>query len=532
MVNEYKTIFGKYVLDSLTRSMYENSKTIYRELVQNSADAIDRAVIAGILKNRTDGFINITLEKKSRKIIIEDNGLGIQANEVLSKLMNIGDSDKDKEVDKGFRGIGRLGALGYCETLIIETSYQGETIKNVVSWAAKELMSSLDDKNKEGAAELFQRVATQKVENENVESHYFRVTLENVNDESLLDKHVIKDYLSFVAPVPFDRCFLFKNKIYEYVKEHHYPLDEYTIYLNTEQICKAYTTIIYEGNERSKKRIDELSDLEFFNFDSPDGKPLLWGWYGISSFTKQIPPKGNLARGLRLRKTNIQIGDSQCLINLHREQRGNFYFVGEVHALHPALYPNARRDYFFENEITKSFETSLSNFFHTDLYNLYYFSQKIRSAQNQIQKFVQFNKTYEEKSRKTGFKDKDEAQQYEQQFKELKTKAEKAKNTITRIASDLPEESPPKKKVFKKLSKGKTPKVEHIKPPIKQEEKKIKFVFDDLSSLNRHERKLVARVFSVVDRCLPDKELVENIRLQIIEEFKHSNGKKQKDPSP
>lgn len=520
MVNEHKTTFGKYVLDSLTRSMYENSKTIYRELVQNSADAIDRAVQAGILEKRDDGVINITIEKHNRTIIIEDNGTGIQANDVLPKLMNIGDSDKDKETDKGFRGIGRLGALGYCDRLTIETSYHGETIKNVVSWAAKELMSSLDDKNKEGAAELFQRVASRKVENEDAALHYFKVILEGVNDDILLDKHEIEDYLSLTAPIPFDRAFLLKNQIYDYVQTHNLPLDEYLIYLNTEQVCKPYTTIIYEGNEQNKKRIDEISHLEFFQFDAGHGEPLVWGWFGISSFTKQIPPNGNLARGLRLRKANIQIGDSMCLVKLHRETRGNFYFVGEVHALHPALYPNARRDYFFENAITAKFETLLKEFFHTELYDLYYFSQKVRSAQNNIQKFVKFNDEYKDKSQNTGFKDKEEAQKYEHQFGDLKKNAEKAKNYLKKVVSELPDVSSPKQKVFKKLAKQKTPAVEHINPPAQTEGKKLKFVFDDLSTLTRSERKLVARVFAVVDRCLPDKSIVENIRLKIYEEFK------------
>ena len=34
---------GKYVIDSLTRSMYEDSRCIYREYIQNAADQIDLA---------------------------------------------------------------------------------------------------------------------------------------------------------------------------------------------------------------------------------------------------------------------------------------------------------------------------------------------------------------------------------------------------------------------------------------------------------------------------------------------------------
>lgn len=58
-------------------------------------------------------------------------------------------------------------------------------------------------------------------------------------------------------------------------------------------------------------------------------------------------------RGLRLRKGNIQIGDENTLITqkFFKEERGNFYFVGEIFAVSPLLIPNARRDYFnFNNE--------------------------------------------------------------------------------------------------------------------------------------------------------------------------------------
>ena len=34
---------GKYVIDSLTRSMYEDSRCIFREYIQNAADQIDLA---------------------------------------------------------------------------------------------------------------------------------------------------------------------------------------------------------------------------------------------------------------------------------------------------------------------------------------------------------------------------------------------------------------------------------------------------------------------------------------------------------
>ena len=56
------------------------------------------------------------------------------------------------------------------------------------------------------------------------------------------------------------------------------------------------------------------------------------------------------------------------------------YFIGEVHAIHEFLKPNARRDYFNENETSKQLEAELEYFFKETLYNLYYFASNVRSA--------------------------------------------------------------------------------------------------------------------------------------------------------
>src|SRR4051794_18907760 len=107
---------GKDVIESLTIGMYEDSKFIYREYIQNAADSIDKAVKTGLIL-RKEGKIFITIEPDRRRIVIEDNATGISVEQVIEKLMNIAQSTKEFGVDKGFRGIGRLGGLGYCNRL-------------------------------------------------------------------------------------------------------------------------------------------------------------------------------------------------------------------------------------------------------------------------------------------------------------------------------------------------------------------------------------------------------------------------------
>lgn len=48
--------------------------------------------------------------------------MGIPAEMFVKKLTDIADSQKDRTKEKGFRGIGRLAGVGYCDTLIFKSS--------------------------------------------------------------------------------------------------------------------------------------------------------------------------------------------------------------------------------------------------------------------------------------------------------------------------------------------------------------------------------------------------------------------------
>ena len=70
---------------------------------------------------RNDGAVKVTLDGRERSLRIEDNGIGVPNDEVVATLCSLGCSDKDGVNSRGFRGIGRLGGMGYCEHLRFET---------------------------------------------------------------------------------------------------------------------------------------------------------------------------------------------------------------------------------------------------------------------------------------------------------------------------------------------------------------------------------------------------------------------------
>jgi HSP90 family molecular chaperone len=64
MDKNYKTVIGKDVIESLTIGMYDDSRFIYREYIQNAADQIDKARQQGLVE---DGEIHISLLNLKKK---------------------------------------------------------------------------------------------------------------------------------------------------------------------------------------------------------------------------------------------------------------------------------------------------------------------------------------------------------------------------------------------------------------------------------------------------------------------------------
>lgn len=514
MDNLKNPIIGKDVIESLTLGMYEDSRFIFREYVQNSADQIDKAVAEKLL-DINEGEIHITIEASKKIITIDDNATGIPQDQVSPILRNIAQSTKIRGEHKGFRGIGRLGGLAYCKRLIFETSFKGEKIKSILTWDADKLKQILNNrKEKEDASSVINEVTTLRIEKEDSNLHYFKVILEGVSNDILLDSKEIQKYLSMVAPIPFSTSFIFRNRIYTELKREKIKLDEYKVYLNTEQLFKGYSTYIYDGEEPNKRKVDELIDIVFFKEEDKQKKILYWGWYVVSTLNRQIPSV-NYCRGFRLRKSNIQVGDEFTLIKLHRDRRFNFYFFGEIHGLNKELIPNSRRDYFTENDICLDFEKNLKTYFHTDIYQLCYRASEINSSLRKIEDLKKLEEEFNRKS-KIGFTDKKEAQELKSKFDKKKEEALKAKRKIEKIEEDANTNATESvSKILSKVVKpGTMEKVETLVLPKTTSKPKLRA--DNLSKLSSSQKELLGKIYSII-RDVLDEETSENL-IQKIEE--------------
>ena len=145
------------------------------------------------------GEVQITIDSISRRITIEDNATGVSTKDILQFLGDVANSQKDRTQRKGFRGIGRLGGLGYCDKLIFETTYGGETVKTKMVLDAKQLKKIIKDKQeKSDAATVISVITSLEEFTEAKDAHYFKVILENVTNEKVLDLKSVSEYLSMV----------------------------------------------------------------------------------------------------------------------------------------------------------------------------------------------------------------------------------------------------------------------------------------------------------------------------------------------
>lgn len=521
---------GKNILENLTTGMYLDSKVVYREYVQNACDQIDKAIDSGIVTPEL-AEVTIFIDQKKRYVSIEDNATGVREKDFVTQLGDIANSDKKIGVDKGFRGIGRLCGLAYCRTLVFTTSYAGESVASRMSFDAKLMREMLISDKKYTVDQILDAIVTTEPYTEEKDKHYFKVELIDINPENtdLLDTAGVRDYLSFVAPVPYTNKFCYRYDIYGHAKKLGFTIDEYKVTVNGAQLFKEYKTRLYEGADNARKSYDEVFGVEFKNFY--DGKTLIaWAWYGLCRFEKAIPKALNPMYGFRLRQGNIQIGDNTAVASLFKEDRGNSYFIGEIFTVDKNLIPNSQRNYFNETPARICLEEQLRVFFYDELHRLYHVANETKNHYKKLEDYNDAVAKLQEKHAK-GFVDKKEQSRMEAKVEDArkkkdaaKKKLEKTVETLTTSSTLTPEQRVQKEiqyKFEKKNIPSATQKAEKKEMEIveQKEQKKSKYFTDNLSKLDKSKRKLVGQIMGIVSQIAPEN-IAEEIQAAIEKEFR------------
>lgn len=353
-------VVGKDILDLLAGSMYLDPLNIYREYVQNAADAIDEARDQGL------GFtelpdVEITFNQQDRVVKIRDQGVGVSTNEFVRRLTTIGSSQKRGKKLRGFRGVGRLSALGYCQELIFRSRAEGDKKVSELRWDGRILREKMRDQDFEGGlAELVQAAtSTNFLSGDDYPSRFFEVEMRKISrvrNDILLNEDIVRNYLSQVAPVPFSNEFKFRQKIQSHLEAHGIRAPIH-IEINDgkgQVFHRARNDIILRETVSTP-----VSSIELVEYCGSDGEICAIGWIGDHAYAGSIPKRHGLG-GIRLRAGNIQIGDELILAEIFPETRFAGWAIGDIHVISPKILPNGRRDEFEPSAYYSHFQTELA----------------------------------------------------------------------------------------------------------------------------------------------------------------------------
>lgn len=348
------SLVGADILNLITTGMYHTPLAIYREYIQNAADAIEASECP------ENGRIEIEIDTGKRNLRIRDNGPGLTHIQAKRDLIPIARSRKKRGVDRGFRGIGRLAGLAFADKVRFRTRTRGMRSITEIAWDGTTLRANAaDGANPQGIIERCVTVSI--VDAGGWPDHFFEVEVEHVARHAagrILNREAVRKYIGEVGPVPLSEEFPFKAEVEGMFANDYQPLTlDIRIGGEHEPVRRRHGPDLKFSVERTGRFVD-LEPVRVPAADSNEDAAI--GWIAHSSYMGAIPKELGV-RGLRLREGNIQIGGEKVLDPLFREERFNRWCVGELHIVDKRLLPNGRRDYFEPGPHMRQVENQLES---------------------------------------------------------------------------------------------------------------------------------------------------------------------------
>ncbi len=141
----------KQLLHLMIHSLYSNKEIFLRELISNASDACDKLRFEalqndGLFEGDSELAVHIDFDKDAGTLTIEDNGIGMNRDDVINHLGTIaksgtaeflsklsGDQKKDSQLIGQF-GVGFYSAFIVADKVTVETRRAGEAADAAVRW--------------------------------------------------------------------------------------------------------------------------------------------------------------------------------------------------------------------------------------------------------------------------------------------------------------------------------------------------------------------------------------------------------------
>jgi hypothetical protein len=339
---------GSFLLESLTTGMYIEPRDCIREYVQNGLDAIESARSSRVLRP-DDGTITVYVENDRIRIV--DDGIGIAAENVWETLTSIGASKKELRRNAGFRGIGRLAGIAYCEALEFRCKSKGEEAASVLRFDAVAIREALSKGESDVEGAFRASISMRDPEPAPIEQHGVEVRMIGIVDAppELQSVGGITEYLSTVAPIDYRDGWSGRRTVLDHAVRAGIPVPVVSLFIGTgETDLQPVHKPIPDSTIAGKGRSTRLTDIRFFAGGDVPGRRW-WGWYADTPLYGQIVD-ANVA-GIRVRVRNIALDGTDIMTRIFLKRGPSFgrlvqWHVGEIFVEATKVIPNARRDGF------------------------------------------------------------------------------------------------------------------------------------------------------------------------------------------
>ena len=351
-IHETPALSGAGLLGIVTTGMYDDPLSMYREYIQNAADAVTGIELHG------NARVDIMIDVSERRVRLRDNGPGLSHKDALERLLPIGRSRKILGVDRGLRGVGRLAGLAFAKTVSFATRACGDQSVTRITWHGERL-PELTPTESELEQAILDCVDVETLPGSDFPEHFFDVEVKDVARHSaglLLNRDAVRNYIGEVCPVPMSPGFTFGERVKGLFDGAEVPL---TLKVILEGDLTPVERPYGESIRLSTNKEADFTEFQVVRIPSVEGNgEAAVGWVAHSSYLGAIP-KEQRVRGIRVRVGNIQIGGEGVFDDLFAEERFNRWCVGELHILDSRIVPNARRDYFQPGPHLRNLENQL-----------------------------------------------------------------------------------------------------------------------------------------------------------------------------
>ena len=257
---------SKKLLDMMINSIYTNKEIFIRELISNASDAIDKLYFKSLTDDsvglsKSDFEITVDVDKDARTITIEDNGIGMTAEELEANLGTIAKSgslnfkkDNEEALDD-IEVIGQFG-VGFYSSFMVASKVEvvskafGEELAH--KWVSEGADGyTIEDCEKDGAGTVITLYIKEDTENDD-----FSQYLEEYRLSDLIKKY--SDYIRYPIKMAMTHSVPDEEKEGEYKEE-----------VTVDTLNSMIPLWRKNKSEITEEEYGEFYKNKFFDFEAP-----------------------------------------------------------------------------------------------------------------------------------------------------------------------------------------------------------------------------------------------------------------------